>query len=336
MAEYSYRAGPSVVSFPTSVTTALPSMATVAIQASALTLADSFYNTIRNPLTVGTAYNISVALVGEDRTTGGWSVGPASPAAGPVTLTAGQGIQVKIPLINWPANFQYAGFLAVFVQPAGGSYQFCKAVPITTFDQANDFYTLVAMAPMSVATQFTLANLQSTGNPLSQRDLGDRTPTGFIYNNFSTTGDIVITYEAGSSVTFSPNTGADFSVTGARVVSVQFSVLANDVKTIAQSAAGDYYSAVMGGHTYYESEFGINTAQIVVKGNKPLIITMPQDPATGVAEQMLLCSLLLQNQQQVAMAWSKKNQTAVPFQFQPVPNDALFNNQPTVYTRAIR
>ena len=308
----------------------------MAFFASAVALNDSLFNTIQNQLPIGT-YNIALALVGEDNTTGGWSVGQASPAVGTVTTTtANRAIQINVPLANWPANYQYAAFVGVFIQSGVGPYQFVKAVPITTFDQANAFYTFVAVAPLSVATQFTLTNLQSSGNPLNQKDLGDRVPTGFSYYTFSTTGPIVVTYEAGSSVTFSPNTGADFSVTGARVISVQFSVLANDVKTIAQSAAGDFYQVVAGGHTYTESQFGINTAQIIVRGNKPLLITPPVDPATGIAETMLFTSLLLQNQQQVAMAWDKKNQTPVPFQFQPVPNDALFVNQPTMYTRAIQ
>lgn len=337
MAIFSFRAGPSTIQYPVSLpSTTLPSLSTLSFTASAVALNDSLFNTIKNQLPVG-SYNVCLALVGEDHTTGGWSVGQASPAVGVVTTTtANRAIQIQVPLANWPANYQTAAFVAVFIQAGVGPYQFCKAVPITTFDQANTFYTFVAMNPISVAAQFTLANLQSSGNPLNQLELGDRTPTGFSYYTFITTGPIVITYEAGSSVTFSPNFGADFTVTGARVISVQFSVLANDVKTIAQSAAGDYYQVIADGHTYTESEFGINTAQIIVRGNKPLLITPPVDPSTGVAETMLFTSLLLQNQQQVAMAWDKKNQTPVPFQFQPVPNDALFVNQSTMYTRAIK
>ena len=338
MAIVSFRAGPPTILYPVLNTTALPSLVTITPTASALTLVTETNNSLQTPLSQGVAYTFILALVGKDNTTDGYSVDQGSQATASVTLTGLQNaIQIKVPLASWPANYQYAQFVGVFMAAGAGNYQFCKAVPIVqNVDTANDFYTIVTMQPLSAATTFTAALLQSTTNPTNIRDLGDRNPTGVTWTALSpTTQDIVITFEAGAKVTFSPNNSADFSAITARPMSVAFQTELNDQNSQVQATAGDYWSGVTAdGHTITEASFAINTAQVVVKGNRALMIVMPQDPNTGIGETVLFCSLQLQNQEEVALAWSKSNQTPVSFKFQPAPVDALFNNQPTVYTRS--
>jgi hypothetical protein len=107
----------------------------------------------------------------------------------------------------------------------------------------------------------------------------------------------------------------------------------NDVKTLIQAGAGDYSQVTQNGVNYYQSQRAINTAQVYSIGNQPLILQMPSNPAIGGAGETQLCiSMLLQNQNELALAWSKKNQTTVPFVYQTVPNDQLTVNFDTIHT----
>jgi hypothetical protein len=108
----------------------------------------------------------------------------------------------------------------------------------------------------------------------------------------------------------------------------------NDVMTLVQAGAGDYTSVTANGHTYYQSQRAVQTATVVSKGVQPIYITMPVDPSSGVAETLLAISLLLQNQQQLALAWSKKNQTLIPFVYQTIATDQLTVNSDSVFTYA--
>lgn len=325
-----FRAGVSDVAVPTPNAILLPSCSTLVFTASGDTLTDVLHNSIQGQIGTGSTYNVCVGLVGRDNTSGGYSVTPTSAAAGPIALTAGQNsIKVKLANANWPSNFQYAGFVAVFLQVGAGNFQMAMCAPV---DASNDMVINVSALPLTNAESFPIATLNAATTTTSGA-LGDRKPTGYTFQSIApTTNDVVITDQVGGSITFSPNTASDFSITTARSIQVTFSAMANDVKTFITAGAGEYASTVDSGHTYSTSLRAINTAQAVVKGNDPLIITMPVDPTTGVSEKVLFCSLLLQNQAELKMAWSKKNQTPTDFQYQTVPVDVLFNNQPTTFT----
>lgn len=308
----------------------LPSCATLAFTASADTLTDVLHNSIQSALATGTNYQIAVALVGRDTTSGGYSVTPTSASSGTLSLTGVQNsIKVKVLNASWPSNFQYAGFVAVFIAVGAGNFQLANCAPV---DASNDMVISVSALPITGAETFSIATLNSSTTTTSGA-LGDRKPVGYTFTTIApTTNDVVITDQVGGSITFSPNTAADFSITTARSIQVTFSAMANDVKTFITAGAGEFASTVDSGHTFQSSMRAINTAQAVVKGNDPLLITMPVDPTTGVSETVLFCSLLLQNQAELKMAWSKKSQTPTDFQFQTVPVDVLFNNQPTTFT----
>jgi len=324
-----FRAGVADVAVPSSNGISLPSCVTLVFSASGDTLTDFLHNSIQGTLATGVNYQVAVGLVGKDTTTDGYSVTPTSGTSGNIVLTGVQNsIKVKIPNANWPSNFQYAGFVAVFLKIGSGNFQLAACAPV---DPSNDMVISVASTPLTQAESWPIATLNSS--TVSSGALGDRKPTGFTFTSIvPTTNDVVITDQVGGSITFSPNTASDFSITTARSMQITFSAMANDVKTFILAGAGEYAATTDSGHIYQYSARAINTAQAVVKGNTPLIVTMPVDPSTGVSEKLLLCSLLLQNQGELQMAWSKKNQTPTNFQYQTVPADALFNNQPTTYT----
>lgn len=325
------RAGVAGIRVPSSNGIALPSLATLSFTASGDTLDDSLFNGLTANLATGVNFQVAVALVGQDNTKGGWSVTPSTPSSGTLQLTGTQNyIKVTIPNANWPnANFKYAGFVAVFLATGQGDFQLAWCQPV---DAQRDMVLLVCIQPLSAVESFPIATLTST-TTVASNALGDRKPTGYAFTTIQpTTQDVELLDTVGGSVTFSPNTAQDYNVATARGFDVRFQTLINDVKTIITAGAGVFAAKTIGGVLFQQSARAVNTSQIIVKGNAPLLIDMPNDPSLGVGETLLATSMLLQNQDQIAMAWSKGKQTSVPFHYQQSPTDSLFTNVPTVWT----
>lgn len=338
MASNVFRAGVADILLPVDSATAVPSMNGIAFTASGYTIDQKTYNSIQTPIDTTKQYQIALALGGRDASGQGFATAPSTASSGLITLTTGQCIKVKLPVANWPANFSVAAFLEVYIAAGSStSFQLAKVVPI--YDAVvtqTDLEFFVFMAPITAAEQFLLSTLVGATNPLSQKALGTtRAPLGFTWTSVNpTTNDVVMTFEQGGQITFTPNNSSDFTVITARPLSVTFSALVNDEQTITQATAGDWMQATDGGIIYQEAEWGMQTAQVIVPGNRPLLMHLPPNSSLGNAQTLILFTgLLLQNQTQVQMAWSKRNETPVPFNFQPAPLDAKFTNRPTVYTR---
>lgn len=333
MALQSFVAGVSTISIlsPTP-SIVLPSCASLTFTASGAASVDSVHNSIHGQLATGVNYQVAVGLVGNDYTTGGWSVSPTTASSGVITLTnAPQDcINVTIPNVSWPANFQSAGWVAVFLAQGAGGFALAACAPI---DAVNDMVIPINVAPLAQALTFPITILNSATTE-STGALGDRKPRGYVSTTFTPTAeDITQTDQVSGSVTFTPNTSADFTIASVRSFQLAFKAMKNDVKTLIQAGAGDYAKVTQNGHSYYLSQRATNTASAVAKGNQPLLIALPPDPATGGLGATMLCiSMLLQNQGELALAWSKKNQTLVPFVYQTVPNDFLTQSIDTVWT----
>jgi hypothetical protein len=326
-----FRTGVASIGISYDSTTAVPNASAItAISASAVETTDSYYNSIKNPLPTATNLQFAVALMGRDTTRGGYSVTPISPVSGVLQLTGSQVAKVLVPVGNWPANFDLACAVVVFVKiGAASTWQIAGLRQIVSDVQ---FETLITRRPVSVET-FTLAQLQSFDQ--TSRALGDRSPLGYTFGELTpTTNDVNIIYDT-EEITFSPNNTIDWSASTARSIGVQFETLTNTVKDIVTATAGDYWTFTdAAGATVTEAEQAIYIAQAVIKGNRPLKLTMPPDPGTGVAEIIMLWGLLLQNQEQVNFALSKKNQSPVSFNFQPAGIDAILNSNATVHVRS--
>lgn len=330
MALPSVKAGIASILLPTESSTSLPAFNTLVFTASGQTLSNPVFNSIKSKLSASVTYQVVLCPIGADTTSGGYSVGRGSPSSGNLTITAGQGIRVTVALADWPANYE-KGLVGVYLKQGSGDFQLCHIFKPRT-DKATN--ALVLNPPLVGKETVTLATLQATTNSLNQKSLGNRVPVGWDFAEITpTTQDVTVTADAETAVTFSPNTGPDFSALSARPFSISFSAFVNDEYTLAKSAAGDYASFTAPNSDLVQSgTFGINTAQIKLKGNQPLVMYTPADPTTGQPTEVLFLGLQLQNQTQVAMAWSKRNQTPVPFQFQAAALDALLNNNDTVYT----
>lgn len=330
MATKGFRSGIPDIAVGSPNTIVLPTCATLAFSASGSLMTDYVHNSIQAPLATGVNYNVVVALVGKDNATDGWSVTPTSAPCGQFQITNVQNsIKVMIPNASWLTNFQYAGYVAVFLAQGAGNYQLAQCAPV---DPSFDMCITISAVPLPQAESWPLGTLTST-TTVSSNALGDRKPTGYTFTTLTpTTEDITLTDSVGGSVTFTPNNSSDFTIATARSFGIQFKTEANDVKTFIQASAGEFSSTSNAGRTFQMSARAINTAQVIIKGNTPLIVTMPPDPTLGVGEKMLCTSMLLQNQESLALVWSKKNQSPVSWSFQTVPNDVLMFNQPTVYT----
>lgn len=327
MATRSFRAGPSKCYLSKLNGVALPSLATLAFTASGTDLGNSVYNSIQNPLDTTVTYQVVLAMIGGDGTTSGYSVGRGSPSSGNLTITSGQAIKLSVALGAWPAQYQ-TGFVGAFLKMGNADFRLAAVTQPSTVG-TTEF--LILTTP--IGEQFTLAQLQSTTPSSALKALGDREPEGFTLTQITpTTGSVNISFAAGNSVTFSPNTSADFSVVGSRPINVNFQGMINSEEEIAKASAGDWAEWTTGGTVFQQGQFGFNTAQIVAKGNSPFIMEFPTDPDTGAVARVLCFGLLLQNQEELALAWSKSDQTALSYNFQAAPLDVLFNDQPTCYT----
>lgn len=330
MANNSFKAGVANIFFPLPVSTALPAFSSLAFTASGATPIDTYYNSIQNQMDSTVTYQVCLAPIGRDTTTRGYSVGQASPSSGNLTITSGQVIEVNVAVGAWPANYDL-GMIGVFLKQGSGNFKLANICRPRT-DTTSTF--VIDTLPLDVAESFLLTTLQGATNPLNQKALGDRAPKGWNWNFeiTPTSGAITLTQTSGASMTFSPNTGADFTILSARPFNVDFQSMVNGEKALVQASAGDFTQiTTVGGRTLQNSKFGINTAQILFPGNSPLYIKQPIDPDTGVGTDVLMVGLLLQSQNELALAFSKTDPTLVPFSFQAAALDALLNNQPTVY-----
>lgn len=330
MANQSFKAGVANVYLPLPVTTALPTFSTLVFTASGATLTDSYFNTIQSNLDSTITYQVCLAPIGRNTETPGYSVGRASPSSGNLTITAGQVIEVNVAVGAWPANHDL-GMIGVFLKQGSGDFKLVGFYRSRT-DTTSTF--VIDTLPLEAAESFTLTNLQASTNPLNQKALGDRAPLGWNwgFEITPTSQAVTLTQQANTSITFQPNTGADFSILSARPFNVDFQSMVNGEKALVQASAGAFSQiTTAGGRNLQSSKFGMNTAQILFPGNSPLLIKQPIDPDTGVQTDVLMVGLLLQSQAELALAFSKTDPILVPFSFQTAALDALLNNQPTVY-----
>src|SRR3990167_2063340 len=328
MAIKEFRAGPSQV-YPgiSDKNTTLPALTTLTFTASADTPTTLERNSGRTALPTSTNIQVIVGLVGEDAG-GGYSVTRCSPNSGTLTVTSGQTIKVKVLNADWPASFNKAAGVAVFLKfGSADEWQLAKVAPT---DSTNDFVTAVLARPRLGAKKFTEALLQSV--TATDTALGDRVPTGYDFPEVTPTTDNVVIRYSTENITFKPNNAGDFANPTARPVGVTFNGLINDLQTVSRAVAADYVEYTDSAVTFKESDQGFKTAVAIIKGNKPLKMLFPPDNS-GNQEELLFMSLLLENTEEVALNWSKGDQTPVPFVYNQAPLDHLFDNQPTVYAR---
>lgn len=330
MATDAFKAGPAEIGISKVNATSLPALSSLAFTASGIALTDSVFNSAQRNLDSTVTYQVCLAMIGADTTTSGFSVGRASPSSGNLTLTSGQVIRVSVAVGAWPSDYQY-GFVGIFLKQGNGDFQLAGIFEPSTSGTSE---ALVLMKPDPAAETFTLTNLQAATNPLNQKALGDRTPKGWDWVSISpTSGPVVMALAAGNTITFTPNNSGDFTGVGARPVSVQFQGMQNSEDNLARASAGDWGEwTTAGGDVAQQGQFGFNTAQVILKGNQPLRMDFPADPETGSRTRVLFFGLLLQNNEEVSLAWSKTDQTVIPYNYQAAPLDKLFNNQVTTYT----
>ena len=325
----SVRIGPPTIQLPVDSSTAVPACTTLTFTACAVTPTELLLNDVNAPLSASDTYQVIVGLVGRDTTNGGYTVGRCSPSSGDLSVTAGQIIEVNVSNSDWPANFQYAGFAAIFLKINSADFQLAGFAYI---DDAADFSYSISAKPLRVSPKFTSALLQST---TADSILGDRTPYGYTYETIEPLTGTINIRRATTTVNVSPANAPDYTIATSRAPFVSFQSLINDVKAWVQAAAGNYAKYDSSGDTIQIANMSLNTAQALLKGNRPLKLTMPIDPVTQSQEIRMYIGNLLVNQTELTEAWDKAATTPVSFQFDAASLDKLINNQHTelVYQR---
>jgi hypothetical protein len=309
----------------------VPSLAGMAFTASGAVASLLQNNSNRTPLSQSNTYQVALTLTGLDTTNGGWGNSVSTNTSGNIVLTGSQNvIAVTINNANWPANYQYASFVSVWLSTNGGNFQFCTAAPV---DTVNNMVILVQAAPLGAVQTIPLSQLQaSSANYTTYPALGTRQPVGVTFVDQSpTTKNVTIKYTPAAKVTFTPNNAADFVGTGARSATISYQTEANDIDTFVRASFGDSADYTVGNITYIGAAMGINTGSVYVPGNRPFVMATPINPQTGVAQYFLFTSLALINMEEITQNWSKTEETPTPFVFQTTANDYMFLNAPTIF-----
>lgn len=319
MPSESFRIGVAGVSLSVNDSTALPSLVTLAVSASAVTPDDLLLNDVNQSLLTSTNYQVIVGLIGRDTTNGGYTVGYCSPGTGVLTVTSGQAILIKVANAAWPANYNKAICAAIFIKEGTSDFKLSEFAYI---DTSVDFKHLVKARPITGVSEFTSTLLQST---TVDTVLGSRAPLGVTYRTLSPTiGGVTVTRDV-ASVTVSPDTSTDFTITTARTASIAFQLLPNAIKDVIAGNAGVYAAYTDGGLNIKEAQMSLNTAKALVTGNKPFKLVLPPD-ALGVSEVRLYLGLLTQNQQGNTETWSRDNTTPIGYNYSTASLDKLTQN----------
>ena len=323
MPSQSFRVGVANVQLSVDSSTALPALTTLAFTASAITTTTTLVNDVKTALSASPTYQVMLGLVGRDTTNQGYTVGRCSPSSGNLTITAGQGIRISVANAAWPANFNEAVCVAVFLKIGAADFQLAEFAYI---DTANDFVHTVTTQPSPTAITKTAAILQST---TADDDLGDREPLGFTRVLLGPTqGGVQVSGNTGN-VPFDPDNGSPFQLATFRTTGVSFSVLTNGLLDVVRANAGNYVKYTLSGTIYEETQMSLQTAQALVTGNKPLWITLPRDPVSGQQEVRLLLGQLTRNQSGRNESWTKNAPTTLQYNFQAAALDRLLTDQHT-------
>lgn len=325
MASFNLRIGVLNVQLPVDQPTiAIPGLSSVTPTVAAITPDDLFLNDVNNPLSTTDTYTICVGLLCQDSVNKGYTVTQVSQTATPATIATGQVLKVSMLASGLPTYWDQAVALAIFMKTNSAStYQLQGFGYIDT--SAATLNYIVDCKPLRAVPTFTLALLQST---TSDATLGSRTGFGTTYETLNpTTGDTTENMPT-VQVPVSPNTGADFNIRTTVSNGFSFQLLSNDLKNFVRAIGGNYVAYTSGGVAYKQAHTALNTAQAVIRGNKPMKLNFPPD-STGFAETKLLIGNLTFNQQELTAAWSKSAPTPISFVFQPAALDTLINSNHT-------
>lgn len=286
---------------------------------------DQLLNDHPSPLAIGDTYTFCIALGGEDRTNGGYTFGGASSVSSTVSITNQTDI-LRLNVSNSDLGsastyFDEAAFIAVFMLINSASkYQLVKLAYVPR--DGSDWVVAVNHKPMRSAISRTLSFLQTAfGN--TDDYVGDRNPYGFTFEAVTpTTQDIVESYDI-SQVNIDTNSGPPFRVRTTCAAGISFQLLLNDIKTVVRAAGGmaSKYDDPSG-NIVTEGEYGLATAQAIMRGNQPVIVTYAPDGNNDIEEATYL-ALRTQNDDNLRMNWSKSHDTPVNITYQAAVLDSL-------------
>ena len=316
------RIGVVDVSLPVDDTAvSVPGLSSITPVVTAITPDDGLPNDIDNPLSAADTYSVVIGLLAQDSNNKGYTITECSQAVTSLSVTAGQSLLVSVGTSSLPTYWDEAVALAVFLKTNNASNYQLQGYGYLDAEATEVLY-VIDTKPLRNVPSFALSLLQSTtGNTV----IGSRVAFGTTYETLTpTTGDTTENFPV-ITVPVSPNTGADFDVRTTVSNGFSFQLLANDLKNFIRAQGGNYVEYTRSGVTYRQGKMAMNTAQAILRGNKPMKLNFPPD-SSGFAEVKLLIGNLTFNQQELTAAWSKSATTPINFVFQPANLDTLINN----------
>lgn len=327
MARKDLRAGAAQAYIAESIDEVIPDLTTLSFTASAVAYDEALFKSIKGKLPTATNIQVVLGLVGE-ASEGGYAVTRCSPSSGNLTVAAGEGIQISVPLLNWPTGFENAGGVAIFLKIGASDFQLARIVAI---DSQNELVAMVITRPRPNARTYDISLLQSIDDdPALGSDRAN--VTGYAFVEITPTTDVVVETFGAEQLTFRPNNAGDFPAVTARPTSVRFQGLINDTKSVIKASAGDFVKHTKSSIIFEEADQGFNSAVAVIRGLKPFRYVMPPDGQNN-SEEVTFYGLQLENTEEVALNWSKTDQVAVPYSFSSSPNDYFLDDVSTVSAR---
>lgn len=295
----------------------VPSLQTLTFTACAITPTVVTYNDADNPLSSSDTYQVVLALLGMDLVNKGYTVARSSPSSGNLVVTTGQVIEVQVPVANWPANYQYAAGVAVFIKVNSADFQLADIGYIDT--NQTTFSFIIKTKPLTSKETVALSVLQST---TVSNYLGSRVPDGITESLFDETSGGVTIERARKAATISPDHTDDYPAGTTSSATIRFSLLVNEMLNIISAQTGNYVTYTSGGKTYKQGHMSLATAVANFVGNRRIKLFMPRS-ADGTQEIVLYYGNLTTNQEGGTETWSRDNPTTLPYVFVAATQDRL-------------
>jgi hypothetical protein len=324
-----YRQGPATVQYPVPTTTAVATMDGVEADVTLTAIASSDTDAIidirdlEGPLPAGD-YNVILAVLGHNDRDLGYDVGVSTAAIGPITLAAGEVIQIHIAGADLPANCRDAAGMALYLQYVDDGTEF-QAAGYAVIPLQGDFVAHIATRPVLQSPFYTELILNSSTED-SRGYLGPRAPKAYEWGTLGPTTGGQDVERSPDTIGFSPDNARNFSVVSVRGTRITTQVLPNQMRDLIRATSGVFIQSAVAGTKFQTGKLSLQVVNAIFGGNRPLRFFPPANKDRS-QEMRVYWAKTAQNTAQIVEQWRKDQQTAFQMVFDDAPQDDLLDFQ---------